>query len=305
MFNVWQKVLRGAIATNVVLATTALLATAAGAQTLDRIQQNGAVNLGYLADSAPFSSGASSKPAGYAIDVCQRVVDALKVKLGRSDLQVNYVPGSEIDGLNAVANGQLDLLCGPVAETLERRATVSFSTPFFAGGVGAVVHGQAPQALLRVLNGEVARTGPTWRATVNQGIANHTFAIRTGTISAEEVRAKITQLGVVVKVIEVGSTAEGVTAVAERKADAFFDDRRALEGALKTPGLTSVALIQRYFTVGPYAMALPRGDEDFRLLVDTVVSRLMESAEFTTLFSNYFGAPGDNAKLLIEAYSLP
>lgn len=300
MLNAWK-----AIVCSLATVGALSLATAAGAQTLERVQQAGVVNLGYLTGSAPFSDNAGGKPSGYAIDICNHVVGSLKTRLNRSDLQVNYVASTEQESLAAVAEGRVDLFCGPIAESLHARETVSFSTPFFAGGIGAAVRNDAPTALLKVLNGEVARSGPTWRATVNQGIANHTYAVRMGAISADEVREKIRQLGVVVKVIEVPTTAEGLKAVAVHKADAFFDDRRALEAGLKLAANSPVQLIQRYFTVGPYAMVLARGDEDFRLAVDTAISQLMNSPEFITLFSNYFGAPSDSARLLINAYSLP
>lgn len=300
MLNVWKSSLCRALA-----ASTWLLATMVSAQTLDRVQQSGVINVGYLTGNAPFSDNPGGKPTGYAIDVCNHVVDSLKARLNRADLQVNYVASTEHDSLSAVTDGRVDLFCGPIAESLEARETVSFSTPFFAGGIGAVVSSDASPALVKVLNGEVVQTGPTWRATINRGISNHTYAVRMGSITADEVRQKIGQLGVVVKVIEVATTAEGIKAVADGKADAFFDGRRALQTGIKAAGGDSVKLIPRYFTVGPYAMVLPRGDEDFRLAVDTAISQLMKSPEFLTLFSNYFGPPSDSAKLLINAYSLP
>ncbi len=301
MMNVWKSSLCRAVA-----AGALLLATTAGAQTLERVQQNGVINVGYLSGNAPFSDNVGGRPAGYAVDICNHVIDALKARVERSDLQVNYVAGTEHDSLISVAEGRVDLFCGPIAESLKARETVSFSTPIFAGGIGAVVRKDAPADLMKVLNGEIVNTGPTWRATINRGIANHTYAVRIGTITADEVREKIRQLGVIVKVVEVATSAEGVQAVQGGKADAFFDDRRDLESAVKLAGGDKkLILIQRYFTVGPYAMVLARGDEDFRLAVDTAISGLMDSPEFIALFAKYFGPPSEQAKLLIHAYSLP
>jgi len=44
------------------------------------------------------------------------------------------------------------------------------------------------------------------------------------------------------------------------------------------------------------ALAMARGDEDFRLLVDTALSSTYSSAEFPALYAKYFGMLDDSTR---------
>ncbi|MOA51626.1 Bacterial extracellular solute-binding protein, family 3 [compost metagenome] len=94
--------------------------------------------------------------------------------------------------------------------------------------------------------------------------------------------------------------------VAEGKADAFFGERMLLQqGLTKVEGATRMMLLDRIFEIAPVSLALARGDEDFRLLVDTVLSELYRSKEYEQQYKAYFGEPGDMDKMLFRVYALP
>src|SRR5690606_34122885 len=99
----------------------------------------------------------------------------------------------------------------------------------------AVRHQPAPPRG-RVLNGEAVHTGPTWRATINQGLANHTYATIKGGITEDWARDRMRKLGVIATLVMVDSHAQGIQMVAERKADAFFGERMLLQSALDKSG---------------------------------------------------------------------
>ncbi len=86
---------------------------------------------------------------------------------------------------DAIARGEMDLFCGPAGATLAERERVSFSIPVYVTGVGALVRSDASPGLMRVPNAQVAHTGPTWRATINAGLANQTFAVYSGSTPPE------------------------------------------------------------------------------------------------------------------------
>ena len=279
--------------------------TPAPAQTLERIQQSGTFNIGYVPDQPPFSSGsADTEPTGYSIALCQRVADAAKSRLGRPKLAVKYTPASIQAGLDMVANGKVDILCGAVTDTLERRERVSFSIPIFNGGIGVLVRKDAPPDLLRVLKGEVAHTGPIWRSTINRGLSEHTYAVDTGTTTEAWVRKQIATLGVIATVIAVDNHEKGVQMVEDGKADAYFADRVILEDyATRRQDHKDLEVLERYFTYDPLALAVPREDADFRLLVDTSLSKLYYSDEFVDFYASYFGKPSEITQTLFKAYA--
>jgi putrescine:ornithine antiporter len=64
-------------------------------------------------------------------------------------------------------------------------------------------------------------------------------------------------------------------------------------------------VLDRQFTYAPFAMAMKRGSEDLRLLVDRSLSRLYRSGEITQVYSRFFGAPGKGTQQFFEHTALP
>ena len=284
----------------------ACLPLLAGANTLERVRSSNTLTLGYLPDFAPFSVKVGDKVQGYAIGLCDKIADKVKAELGLPELQVSYQPVTAADEISAVSSGKIDLLCTPTPPTLERRKTVSYSVPIYTAGLSAVVHQDAPATLLDVLNGKIAHTGPTWRATVNRGLANQTYVTTAGGVSEAWIRSQMRLLGVVATLITVNTTAEGLELVAKGKADAMFSERMMLRNLLDSRYPTgNLVLLERIFEYAPTAMAVPRDDEDFRLLVDTTLSEMYRSGEIEQAYDKYLGGASDTARKLFKVYALP
>ena len=294
-------------ATHLLLVSLLAMAPAlADANTLDRVRTSNTFTLGYLPDLAPFSVQAGDKASGYAIELCQKIADKVKLELGLPDLQVRYQPVSLDDAMTAVSTGKIDILCTPSPPTLARRKQVSYSVPIYTAGLSVVVRQEAPEALINVLNGKVARTGPTWRATVNHGLSDQTYAITAGGITETWIRQQMRLLGVVANLVTVKNTEAGVNLVAEGKADAFFAERIMLSNLLAThPSAAKLVLLDRVFEYSPTAMALDRDDENFRLLVDTALSEMYRSGEIEQACNTYLGGISDMAKKLFKVYAVP
>lgn len=283
-----------------------LVPVLADANTLERVRASNTFTLGYLPDFAPFSVQAADKASGYAIDLCLKIADKVKTELGLPGLQIRYQPVTVTDEMSAVSSGKIDILCTPTPPTLERRKAVSYSVPIYTAGLSAVVRQDASEALLNVLNGKVARTGPTWRATVNHGLSNQTYAATAGGITETWIRQQMRLLGVVATLVTVENTDAGLKLVAEGKADAFFAERMMLKNLLSTNySAGNLVLLERIFEYAPTAMAVDRDDENFRLLVDTALSEMYRSGEIEQAFDKYLGGASDTAKKLFKVYAIP
>ncbi|MFJ3261825.1 amino acid ABC transporter substrate-binding protein [Pseudomonas sp. NPDC086581] len=284
----------------------AALPLVAPAQTLERIRSSHTLTLGYLPKRPPFSASEGEAAVGYGIDLCQKVADQLRIQPGLAQMRVRFVPLSEDKALETVGAGGVDLLCSPMVETLKARQSLDFSLPVYTAGLGVVVRKDAPFFLVRSLNGEVDKSGPTWRATPNRGLADYTFAVPGNTRVETWVREKLRLLKVLVNVQTVAGPAEGVDAVAAGKADAFFYDQMALRSLVEhSAGKANLMVLSRRFEFAPVALVMPRGDEDFRLQVDTALSELYRSDAFVPLYSKYFGAPSELDQNLFKVYSRP
>jgi len=99
---------RGWICWSAIAAFTAALlpltATApASAATLDRVREAGKIVLGYRADARPFAfRDEAGKASGYAIALCQKIADQVKVELKLSTLAVEWTPVTVSDQFRAV-----------------------------------------------------------------------------------------------------------------------------------------------------------------------------------------------------------
>ena len=52
----------------------------------------------------------------------------------------------------------------------------------------------------------------------------------------------------------------------------------------------------------PYALALPRGDSDFRLAVDRALSHIYRSGEIAAIFQHSFGGKAEPSPILRTLY---
>ncbi|WP_435609223.1 amino acid ABC transporter substrate-binding protein [Pseudomonas knackmussii] len=294
------------IPTLLALGLSALLTLPATAGSLERIRANHELVLGFIAGDAPFTDGDEKQASGYGIDLCQAVATELRKDPALAQLQTRYRPVQLAQALDAVSSGQVDLLCSPLVETLQRRETVSFSLPVITAGIGAILRSDAPADLRDALSGAPRERGPTWRATVNQGLSKRTFAVLKGTLGATWVRQRARELGLQSNLVEVGSYDEGVQQVLNRRVDAFFGDRLSLLHYQSRNGNgEQLQVAARLFEAAHASLVLARGDDDFRLLVDRALSQSLRGDAGEALYTRYFGSPTEQQLMLLRLYSLP
>ena len=279
-------------------ATLLLWAAAAtvSAATLDRIRETGVVKLGYLTAARPFSyRDESGMPAGYAVALCQRIVTELKQTLAMPNLRSEFLAVEAETRFDAVRDGHVDLLCGGGTPTLKLRAKVSFSIPIFPGGVGALVRKDAPARLRTLLAGDPQPFEPRWRASLGQVMQKRTFAVVPKSPAAIWLEHALDDFDLSATIDPIDTFDVGVDRVAARRADVMFADREILLDAVRrSPAAKDLMVIERKFTFEPIAFALERSDEDFRLFVDTALSRLYRTTWLSEVYAPVFGKPDDD-----------
>ena len=283
------------------------IAGAAPAQTLERVRQAGTLKLGYLVDARPFSyRDGSGKPAGYAVDLCEKIAGAVKQDLRMPQLRTEFVPVGFSERLNAVKQEKIDLLCAAGTVTLGRREQVDFSIPVFPGGVAALMRTDAPARMREILAGRPEPQRPRWRASLGQILEKRVFAVVAGTTAETWLAEKLDEFDIIAKIEPVEDNAAGAEMVVARRADVLFGDRAILlDVAKRSPSADDLMVLERQFTHDPYAMALERGDADLRLLVDRALSRLYRSGAISEIYTRSLGEPGEEAKRFFEMTALP
>src|ERR1700745_1721207 len=100
--------------------------------TLKNIKETGAITLGFRDSSIPFSYlDDSQKPIGFAMDICYKIVDAVKKELKLDKLEVKLNPVTSSTRIPLLANGTIDLECGSTTNNAERQKQISFTNTHF------------------------------------------------------------------------------------------------------------------------------------------------------------------------------
>lgn len=256
---------------SVIVAALLLVSQDAAAGTLDRVRETGVFRIGYRTDAPPFSyNSAIGEPAGYIVDLCREVAAAAKQELGLKDLKVEYVTVTAEDRFEAVKSGRVDLLCEATTVTLARRRLVDFSLMTFIDGASVMVRSDGPQSF--------------------KALAGHKIGVHAGTTTEDALRRTLADLKVDAEMVPVADHADGVKRLESGEFAAYFADRAILTFLLLAEGSPQTLRISKeYFTREPYALALARGDDDFRLLVDRTLARLYRSGAIDAIFARSFG----------------
>jgi polar amino acid transport system substrate-binding protein len=278
-----------------VLIAAGTSATALAGATSDRLRDSGQLRLGFLPGAKPFTSAGGSGAEGYGAALCERIAAGLKAG-GASQLTVEWKSLTPDNALNAVASGEVDILCTPLSATLERRKSVSFSIPTFAGGVRAVVRSDASEQLRNILEATPSQK-PVWRGSPALTLLEKTrFATVEGTVSKDVLAQKVASLKLNTATVSVPDYASGIKFLLERKVDVFLAERDVVLAQLDDASRDKVVVLKRQLTHQPLSLALPRGDDDFRLAVDTALTAVLSSPDFPALYAKYFGSLDDGAR---------
>jgi ABC-type amino acid transport substrate-binding protein len=261
---------------------------AADAATLERVKETGLFRIGYRADAKPYSyRNEKGEPAGYIVDLCREVAAAVRAGVG-DNVRVEYVLVPPAQRFESVRDGKIDILCDPSSITLSRREMVDFSLPTFLDGASVLYRASRP----------VQRF---------EDLANKRIGVLTGTTSEHILRKSLGDLGLKANIVPVGDHGSGIDLLWDDKIDAYFADRAIIAATLHEGGRPGFQLSKQYFSYETYALALPRDDSAFRLLVDRTLAQLYRSGRINGILARTFGRepPDDVLKAMILINSLP
>ena len=234
--------------------------------TLKRIDETGKFNIGFRRSEPPMSfQDVSGKVVGYSIDLCDHIATAVKQKLGRPDVLVNYVPVTAEDRFAAIESGRIDVLCGATTKTLGRAERVGFTQLTFVTGA----------SLLSLEENEI---------TSIRNLKGKRVAVVTNTTTIAALKLQIDA-----KVVPVPSAVDGMAMLDKGEIDAFSSDQVVLIGqVIARQSEKAYVLSEELFSFEPFALALARGDADFQLVADRALSQLSRSGQIAAIYEKWF-----------------
>lgn len=241
--------------------------------TLEKIREYGAIYVGHAEASVPFSYMVGDEVVGYSIDLCGRIVDAIRAELKDPGLKVVMVPITSTSRLLMLMTGVIDLECGSTTNTKIRQQQVAFSVATFVSGVKALVRKDSGIERISDLNGKVVVTtaGTTTERLVRTALAQRNLAAqaRTGRVHADS-----------------------FAMVVSRQADAFVLDDAILAGLMaNSPEGGQLKLLEDNLGLEPYGIGLRKDDPEFKKLVDRTLTGMMRSGEVETIYKKWFTSP--------------
>jgi ABC-type amino acid transport substrate-binding protein len=249
-------------------------APATAGEVLDRIRSSGRIVLAHREASIPLSYvDAKGQPLGYAVDLCQRLADAVQRHLGLATLNVRYLAVSSSTRIDAIAEGKADLECGSTTNNAERRKRVDFTVPHFITGPRFLVRADSSFADFHSLSGK-------------------TLVSTKGTTALTLARTANDKHGYGMRINEVPDHEAAVAQVESGKADAFLMDEVLLFGLIAArPDPAKLKVDGKYISIEPLAIMLSRGDAEFKAVVDAEMKRLIRTREAQALHERWFQKP--------------
>jgi glutamate/aspartate transport system substrate-binding protein len=250
------------------------MAAAPEGPTLQRIVASKTFDIGYRDSSVPFSYvDSSGNPIGYSIDICRQIAASIKASYHLDHLNVRFIPITPQTRLALIANGTIDIACESAAITLSRYQQVDFSTPVFIAGSRLMVKANSSIRSLDDLNGKVLTGIP-------------------GTTNLKAAIADIQKKHLKVQILPAVDHAQAMLNLEQGRADASVADDIDLYGTRSTlPDPKDYVIVGPTFTYDPYAMILPKNDDDYRAVVDGVISQMITSGQLASLYNKWF-VPG-------------
>lgn len=256
-----------------------LVAAPASAQEIDtlrKIQDSGTIVIGNRDSSIPFSykPTGSGEPVGFSNDICLKIVDAVKAKLGLPALRVQYMLLNSTNRIPLMQNGTVDLDCATTTNSVARQQQVAFAPSHFVTNITVAVKKDSGIQSLADLGGKtVATVAGSTSMQLLRGLR------RSEKMDVQEVSGK--------------DTADAFLLLANGRAQAYVLDDVQLAGLIATapnPGdyriLKDVVLRQE-----PYGIMLRKNDPAFQAVVDQAVTQLMQSGEMEKLYARWFTQP--------------
>ena len=242
--------------------------------TLKKIKETNTITLGHRDASIPFSYFDDKQQAvGYAMDLCGKIVEAVKAELKMPNLQVKLNPVTSATRIPLMANGTVDLECGSTTNNLERQKQVSFTITHFVTANRFVSKKAANLKNLNDLKGK-------------------TVVSTSGTTNIKQITELNGQQNLGITILPAKDHAESFLMVETGRAVAFFMDDILLYSLVansKTPSEWTIS--SEALSVEPYGIMLRKDDPSFKKVVDDAMTKLYKSGEINTIYAKWFLQP--------------
>ncbi|CUU23311.1 glutamate/aspartate ABC transporter substrate-binding protein [Duffyella gerundensis] len=258
-----------------------LITTAAGAAqaeeltgTLKKINDNGVIVVGHRESSVPFSYyDNQQKVVGYSQDYSNAIVEAIKTKLNKPDLQVKMLPITSQNRIPLLQNGTYDYECGSTTNNVERQKQAAFSNTIFVIGTRLLVKKGSPIKDFSDLKGK-------------------TVVVTSGTTSEVLLHKLNDEQKLELRIISAKDHGDSFRTLETGRAVAFMMDDALLAGErAKAKKPDNWEIVGTPQSKEAYGCMLRKDDPAFKTLVDETIAKAQTSGQAEKWFDKWFKQP--------------
>lgn len=243
--------------------------------TLKKIKETGSITLGFRESSVPFSYlDDKQQPVGFAMDICNKIVDAVKKELKLEKLEVKLNPVTSSTRIPLIANGTVDLECGSTTNNAERQKQVAYTNTHFITASRYVTKVASKINKIEDLKGK-------------------TIVSTSGTTNIKQAQEANTAKNLGMTIMPAKDHAEAFLMVETDRAVAFVMDDillASLVASSKEPKAYKIS-DDAFSPPEPYGIMLRKDDAAFKKLADDATAALYKSAEGVALYNKWFMQP--------------
>lgn len=258
-----------------VLAVAALAAGSVFAQatdTLAKIAERGAVNLGVRDSSGLAFTLGGGKYVGFHTEMAERIIDDLSKQAGKP-LKINYQVITSQNRVPLVQNGTIDFECGSTTNNTARQKDVDFAYTTYVEEVRILTKANSGINSIADLKGK-------------------TVATTTGTTSVQTLRKNKRAEGVDFKEVMGKDHADSFLLLESGRADAFVMDGSILAAnAAKSKSPKDYKMVGEVLSVEPIACMLPKGDAKLQKAINDSIARQVKDGSLPKLYDKWFMQP--------------
>jgi glutamate/aspartate transport system substrate-binding protein len=240
--------------------------------TLKKVKETGVITIGYRDSSIPFSYlDDNQKPVGFAIDICYRIVDAVKKELKLDKLQVELNPVTSSTRIPLLANGTIDLECGSTTNNPDRLKQVAFANTHFLTST-------------RFVSKKASKLGSI------EDLKGKSVASTSGTTNIKQLTEANAARNLGINIIPAKEHAESFLMVeTDRAVAAVLDDilLASFVAGSKDPDAYVIST-DAFSKPEPYGIMLRKDDPAFKKVADEATAALYQSPEGQKLYDKWF-----------------
>jgi glutamate/aspartate transport system substrate-binding protein len=238
---------------------------------LKNIKESGVIKMGYREGSVPFSYLDEKKqPIGYSIDLCNHIIEAVKLEIKAPNLRVELVPVTSSTRIPSLANGKIDMECGSTTNNMERQKQVAYTVTTFVAG----------NRILSKKSNEIK--------TLND-LKGRTVVSTAGSSNIKSLQDYNMSNALDVKILSAKDHAEAFAMLESGSADGFVMDDILLSGfAAGSKSPASYVMSSEAFSVEPYGIMLRKDNPTFKKIADNALGQLFKSGEINQIYSKWF-----------------